>query len=112
MEKSSNAERIKKYLFDRGYSDQDIDNMELGFIPGQKKLFEYLVKKGFSKSTIDQFIKIGKDTRIGTTHNLTIPYRVGSTIKGFKFRTVGNHSPKYINSSGLDKLSGFFNISA
>ncbi len=48
---------------------------------------------------------------IGTTHKLTIPYRVGGIIKGFKFRTIGTHSPKYLNSTGLDKSSGFFNLS-
>ena len=63
-----------------------------------------------SKESVEEAIKLNKG--IGSTHKLTIPYRSGDTIKGFKFRTTGDSTPKYYNSTGLDRLGGFFNLSA
>ena len=83
--------------------------MELGYIPDQDKLFKYLLSKGYSQSLIDEVVKLNKG--IGSTHRLTIPYRSGGSVKGFKFRTVGDATPKYLNSTGLDRLGGFFNLS-
>lgn len=108
LETSSNAADIREYLKERGYSKTDIKDMELGYIPKQESLIKYLEDKGYSKSLIGETIKLNK--AIGSTHSLTIPYRSGGEIKGFKFRTIGDHSPKYLNSSGLDKVGGFFNI--
>ena len=111
LNNSPGAEDVKKYLSSRGYSSEDILTMELGYIPDQEKLFNYLLTtKGYSQSLIDEVVKIKTDTRIGSTHRLTIPYRSGGSIKGFKFRTVGDATPKYLNSSGLDKSGGFFNL--
>jgi hypothetical protein len=94
----------------RGYSNEDIKAMELGFIPSQERLNKYLLSKGHSQSLIDEVIKL--NTAIGDTHNITIPYRSGGLLKGFKFRTALNDiTPKYLNSSGLDRLGGFFNLS-
>jgi len=106
---STEAEEVRAYLSSRGYSDEDIEAMELGYIPTQEKLFKYLLRKGYSQSLIDEVVKLNKG--IGSTHRLTIPYRSGGSIKGFKFRTTGNATPKYLNSTGLDKLGGFFNLS-
>jgi hypothetical protein len=36
-----------------------------------------------------------------------IPYRSGGSIKGFKFRTIEEITPKYLNSGGLDRIGGF-----
>jgi DNA primase len=83
--------------------------MELGYIPNQDKLFKYLLSKGHRQSLIDEVVKLNKG--IGSTHRLTIPYRSGGSVKGFKFRTVGDATPKYLNSTGLDRLGGFFNLS-
>jgi len=106
---STEADEVRAYLSSRGYSDEDIEAMELGYIPTQEKLFKYLLSKGYSQSLIDEVVKLNKG--IGSTHRLTIPYRSGGSIKGFKFRTTGNATPKYLNSTGLDKLGGFFNLS-
>ena len=108
LENATGADEIKKYLATRGYSDEDIKAMELGYIPSQATLFKYLLSKGYSQSLIDEVLKL--NTGIGSTHKLTIPYRSGGNIKGFKFRTVGEHQPKYLNSTGLDKVGGFFNL--
>jgi DNA primase len=82
--------------------------MELGYIPDQNKLSKYLLSKGYSQTLIDEVVKLNKG--IGTTHKLTIPYRSGGSIKGFKFRTIVEATPKYLNSTGLDRLGGFFNL--
>lgn len=105
------ADELRQYLTSRGYSPAVVKVMELGYLPSQEKLFQYLKdKKGYSQRLIDEVLKIHIDTRIGSTHRLTIPYRSGGQIKGFKFRTLGPIIPKYLNSSGLDKRGGFFNI--
>jgi DNA primase catalytic core len=109
LEKSTGSEEVRAYLSSRGYSDKDITAMELGYIPDQDKLFKYLLSKGYSQSLIDEVVKLNKG--IGSTHRLTIPYRSGGSLKGFKFRTIGEATPKYLNSTGLDRLGGFFNLS-
>lgn len=109
LENSTGADEVRAYLSSRGYSDEDVKAMELGYIPDQDKLFKYLLSKGYSQSLIDEVIKLNKG--IGSTHRLTIPYRSGGSVKGFKFRTVGDATPKYLNSTGLDRLGGFFNLS-
>jgi DNA primase len=109
---SVSAEKLKTYLNSRGYNSEDIKEMELGFIPSQEQLFQYLLDKQYSYEFINEAINIKKDTRIGSTHQLTIPYRSGGLLKGFKFRTINDAiKPKYLNNSGLDKIGGFFNIS-
>lgn len=108
LEHSSSAEPIREYLRHRGYSVDDIKAMELGYIPSQEKLVTYLMGKGYQQSTIDSTLKLTK--AIGESHQLTIPYRSGSVIKGFKFRTIGDATPKYLNSTGLDRDGGFFNL--
>ena len=110
LETSKNADEVKYYLSSRGYSSNDIKLMELGFIPSQEKLSTYLTDtKGHNKDLVTQVVKFNK--AIGSTHRLTIPYRSGGSVKGFKFRTTGDQQPKYLNSTGLDKEGGFFNIS-
>jgi len=109
LENSTGANEVRAYLSSRGYSDEDVKAMELGYIPDQDKLFNYLLNKGYNQSLIDEVLKLNKG--IGSTHRLTIPYRSGGSVKGFKFRTVGDATPKYLNSTGLDRLGGFFNLS-
>ena len=109
LENSTGADEVRAYLSSRGYSDEDIKAMELGYIPDQDKLFKYLLNKQYSQSLIDEVVKLNKG--IGSTHRLTIPYRSGGSVKGFKFRTTGDDTPKYLNSTGLDRLGGFFNLS-
>ena len=110
LENSTGADEAKTYLTSRGYSSEDIKAMELGYIPSQEQLYKYLTEtKNHTKSLVDEVVKLNKG--VGTTHRLTIPYRSGGTVKGFKFRTVGDATPKYLNSTGLDRLGGFFNLS-
>lgn len=108
LENHTGADEVRDYLSSRGYSDEEVKAMELGYIPSKDKLFKYLLNKGYSQSLIDEVVKLNKG--IGSTHRLTIPYRSGGSVKGFKFRTVGDAAPKYFNSTRMDKLGGFFNL--
>jgi DNA primase catalytic core len=110
LKNSPKAKGVTDYLTSRGYSSEDIEAMELGYIPSQDQLYKYLHEtKGHAKELIEESLKLNK--AIGDTHSLTIPYRSGGSIKGFKFRTVGDATPKYLNSTGLDRSGGFFNLS-
>jgi len=126
LENSKGADEVKAYLYSRGYSDEDIKAMEIGFIPDQDKVFKYLISKGYSESSIDKVLNLPQYT--GSIYKLTIPYRSGGSIKGFKFRALVDNPtrdpglkraggykviqklPKYVNSIGLDKIGGFFNL--
>ena len=110
LKTSSDSEELKSYLKSRGYSLEEVEVMEIGFISSQELLKKHLIFKGYSKKIIDDHIKF--DKRIGSTYKLTIPYRSGGSIKGFKFRTIENLTPKYLNSTNLDKTGGFFNLLA
>jgi DNA primase catalytic core len=103
-------DQILRYLSTRGYTSEEIKSMELGYAPSKDRLIKVLSDKGYSSVFIDEAIGLSKDSRIGSSHKLTIPYRSGGIIKGFKFRVIDETSPKYINSSGLDRIGGFFNI--
>lgn len=110
LRESPGAEEVRAYLAERGYSPEDIQTMELGYIPAQDQLINRLLERGYSQSLIDEHLRLHKG--IGTSHRLAIPYRSGGSIKGFKFRTVSGAEPKYLNSTGLDRSGGFFNLSA
>ena len=107
LEKDKGAETTRAYLEERGYSKELYLAMDLGYIPSQDKLYTYLKEKGYTG--IDS-LAFGNKTKIGESHSLTIPYRSGGSIKGFKFRTIGQDKDKYLNSKGLDKGS-LFNLS-
>ena len=109
LENSTGAEEVRAYLSSRGYSSEDVKAMELGYIPDQDKLFTELLKKGYSQSLIDEVVKLNKG--IGSTHRLTIPYRSGGAIKGFKFRNLEPTGVRYLNTSteGM-RIGGFFNL--
>lgn len=106
---ATGSKEARDYLASRGYSEEDIEAMELGYIPSQEKLFKHLQSKDFTQAQIEEALPLNKG--IGSTHKLSIPYRSGGSIKGFKFRTIGEDTPKYLNSTGLDKSGGFFNLS-
>ena len=110
LENAKGADEVRAYLSSRGYSDEDIRAMELGYIPDQDKLFNELLRRGHSQSLIDEVVKLHKG--IGSTHRLTIPYRSGGSVKGFIVRTVVKAEPKYLLSTGLKRGEGFFNISS
>lgn len=110
LENAQGAQEVREYLEGRGYSPDEVKAMELGYIPSQEKLFNELTRRGYSRTLQEELLQL--NNRIGDSHRLTIPYRSGGTLKGFKFRTTGATLPKYLNSSLLDKTGGFFNLSS
>jgi len=105
-------DKVLKYLTEsRGYSLEDIKAMELGYVPNNERIIAEYTKRGYTKELIEEALGLDRDSRIGKTHKLSIAYRAGGVIKGFKFRAVEESiNPKYLNSSGLDKIGAFFNI--
>lgn len=104
------AKQLREYLYSRGYLDKEITAMELGYIPDQDTLFNYLKSKGCNISLLNQIAYL--NTAIGSTHKLTIPFRSGGSIKGFIVRTIVGAEPKYIVSTGLKRGEQFFNLTA
>ena len=105
------VDAVRSYLQDRGYSMEDVEAMGLGYLPGWDKLKEYLVGKGYTEAEVEEALSIGRDGRLGDTHTLAIPYRTGSRIQGYAFRTVTGAEPKYLNTAGMDRKAGLFNLS-
>jgi len=110
LQNATGSDEVRTYLLSRGYLDEDVKAMELGYISGQDKLIKHLLSKGYSQSLIDEVIKLHNG--IGSTHTLTIPYRSGGSIKGFIVRTIEKAEPKYLVSTGLRRGESFFNITA
>ncbi|HRQ70542.1 MAG TPA: DnaB-like helicase C-terminal domain-containing protein [bacterium] len=100
---------VRNYLENsRGYSREVWVAMGLGFMPAQESLFKYLEDKGYDFQMARDTLRLPAGA--GDTHNLAIPYRSAGHILGFKFRTIENHEPKYLNNSGMEKNSGLFNL--
>lgn len=78
----------------RGYSEEDIKAMELGFC---------------SKSIAE---KLGDEAPYGagSTWTLAIPYRSGGRILGFKIRTLADVKDKYRNTRTLPKKASLFGL--
>lgn len=106
------VDAVRSYLQEqRGYSMEDVEAMGLGYLPGWDKLKEHLVGKGYAEAEVEEALSIDQDGRLGDTHTLAIPYRTGSRIQGYAFRTVTGAEPKYLNSAGMDRKAGLFNLS-
>lgn len=105
------ADALREYLQGRGWTMAEVEAVGLGYLPGWEKLKAYLVSKGYTEQEVEEALTIGQDGRLGDTHTLAIPYRSGSRILGYAFRTVTGAEPKYINSTGLDRKAGLFNLS-
>lgn len=105
------AQDVKTYLQGRGYTAEDIAELELGYIPSQDQLYKYLTEtKGHDKKTVEDTVKL--NAGIGTAHVLTIPYRepVGR-IKGIIVRSIKpDTEPKYLYSTELKRDEYLFNL--
>jgi len=107
--KTKQADSIKTYLTKtRGYLEDDIEKMELGFIPSQVALREHL-KKDFTEEEISS---LGLNNLIGNTHKLVIPFREKGRLLSFSFRLIEADSslPKYMNMTGFPKNNHLFNF--
>ena len=111
------ANRVLDYIRSRNWTDEEIRRASLGYADEELiKLLPYF-------DTHDR--ETGKDAPfMGSSHRLTIPYRGGSSIYGFKFRDIDHATkkaqaqaegreykiPKYWNTTGLSKNADFFGI--
>jgi len=108
-EYSPGGKMVLDYLVEtRGYSFPLIRAMGLGYIPSQKQLTDYLAKK-YTADEIKDAIKF--NAKIGDTHKLAITRFSAGRVIGFNFRTIGDHSPKYIKPTGQE-LPIFINLPA
>lgn len=111
---------VLTYLHSRGYSDELVKKMGLGFI--SESLATEIKSKRICLSynpEIEEDIKNGKkecfNYYVGKTHQLVIPYISNGHIRGFKFREIqknynkkGQEVSKYMNNTGLPKSLSFF----
>lgn len=85
----------------RGYTEEEIEAMELGFFPFEKlvriRMRKILKRLGFDKK------------EFGKTHKIVIPYRdPEGKLKGFVVRRLGGtKKPKYLYTSGLERTTLF-----
>lgn len=92
---SPDGKAVLDYLHSRGWTDEDIKEAELGYI-----------------STAEANT-INAQRSVGEIHTLSIPLRSGSTLYGFKFRTIRkdtNYQNKYVYLQGTEKKGNLFNL--
>ncbi|MCK5018282.1 MAG: DNA primase [Candidatus Peribacteraceae bacterium] len=96
-----------KYLVDRTISSEQIKEFGIGYAPDSfSKTYEYLLKKGFSKTEIlNSSLAIQKELSEGKMYDrfrnrIMFPiHDHQGKIVGFGGRTLGDDDAKYINSS-------------
>lgn len=109
------ANKVLDYLRSRNWTDEQIRTIGLGYADEESiKLLPYSDTHRDGK----------ENSLIGRSHRLTIPYRGGSTLYGFKFRDIDHASKlraaqetgqeykiaKYQNNFGLSRNADFFGI--
>ncbi|ALD66628.1 DNA primase [Spiroplasma cantharicola] len=101
---SSLSTKAKNYLKERKISEQEIERFKIGFCPKNVKVYDYLIKLGFSQENIFESAIVYKS---GIDYNCTFENRLifpitneDSNIIGFSGRVINSSdSPKYKNSS-------------
>lgn len=105
------GKKEKEYMIKRGYTEQDLEVMEIGYMPSQERLIKHL--KGL-EYTPEEIAEIKLNNYIGTTHRLTIPLRepagniIGLSVRNINYKE-GDKAGKYQINNGLNKT--LFNIS-
>lgn len=107
--------KVINYLKNRGYTEDDIKTMELGFYYSYKKTLEYLKDKGFSEEKITEVLKwLKQDSKHREEYNLVIPIKnsIGnlSTLYG-RIIEKSENKDKYKPLSDAENLKeNLFNI--
>lgn len=92
---SKDGSAVLTYLRSRGWTDSEIREAELGYI------------------STDEATTINAQRSVGDFYTLSIPLRSGSTLYGFKFRTIQRETKgqdKYTYLYGTEKRSNLFNL--
>lgn len=86
---------VLEYLLSRGWTREEVAEAELGFI------------------SPDEATTINAQRNVGSFYTLSIPLRSGSTLYGFKFRTIqktDGGQDKYTYLYGTEKRGNLFNL--
>ena len=101
------SKRIRDYLTERGYNENEILLMDFGFLPVIDELKKVLLEKNHSPLLVDEVLSSFRNT-----HPLLIPvYNSFGYLDGFISRTISNEfTPKYLYPKGLERGAEFFNF--
>ncbi|MGP4042414.1 DNA primase [Gracilibacillus sp. D59] len=101
---SKDGKKALEYLYKRGFSDEAIDQFQIGYSPTSKDFIaQFLEKKGFHKQVMANagLLTAGNEgnyyDRFQARVIFPIRNHLGKTI-GFVGRTVTDQEPKYLNS--------------
>lgn len=86
---------VLEYLLSRGWTQEEVADAELGYI------------------SPDEATTINAQRNVGSFYTLSIPLRSGSTLYGFKFRTIqrtDGGQDKYTYLYGTEKRGNLFNL--
>ncbi|MGM0419908.1 MAG: DNA primase [Bacillota bacterium] len=102
---NDNAEKARDYLFNRGYSQEDIDEFQIGYAPNSwKAVKNFLLKKSYNKEILYEagLVISGKNNSYYDRfrNRIIFPiYNVRSEVIGFGGRRIDpEDNPKYLNS--------------
>jgi len=103
----TNADSVRTYLTERGYTDSEIVSMDFGFLPIIGKLKEELRQKGHPYLLVEEVL-----SSFNQNNPLLIPiYNPFGILDGFATRAIKtNIAPKYLYSKGLERGAYFFNF--
>lgn len=102
-----NADSVRTYLTERGYTDSEIVSMGFGFLPIIGKLKEELRQKGHSYLLVEEVL-----SSFNQNNPILIPiYNPSGILDGFVTRAIKtNITPRYLYSKGLERGAYFFNF--
>jgi len=115
------GETVRDYLKGRGYSEPEVENMELGLFPPQAELADFVAGYASPRprvlpggrvepvnrvNPVNTAYSLGLTVKgMGETHRLAIPYRdPAGRLKGFIVRAIDPAvEPKYLYTAGLER---------
>lgn len=111
------GKEVLGYLIHRGYTNDEIKCMDLGYYPSQEDVKKYL-ERNYSTNTLNIVNSILFTKNFGITHKLVIPFRNHNGIlEGFILRSIlqendlkNYNEQKYKFNFGLKPSLNFFNI--
>lgn len=91
----------REYLAGRGYTDDDIRAMNIGYLTSKAQVLVHLNGRGHDLTEIKEAVKLGSPG-IGDTHRITLPYFSEGRLRGFSFRAGKGYTggDKYLNQTG------------
>lgn len=103
LRRSKEGKKALEYLYDRGFTDESIDQFSIGYSPANKEfVVQFLEKKGYHKQAMAKsgLLTVNEDQYFDRFLGRVIfPIRnhLGKTV-GFGGRSFTDQQPKYLNS--------------